>query len=273
MFRKTVSLTGFLSFALLLFTSVVLYYQPHGRVAYWADWRFLGLAKDQWDALHLSLGALFLFSALLHIWYNWKSVTNYMRNKARELIVLTPPLVAALAVTLYFTAGALFGLPGVRQILDFSAFLKNGHTATYGNPPYGHAELSSLDEFAKNMGFDPLAAMDALHKRRIEAAPESTIQDIAVRAGRSPQEIYAAIRAGLGGDPFEALPGRPPEGTGLMTLAELCESYALPPATATERLRMAGVEPALDIPFRDLAQKNGMSPKDLYETLRTGRPQ
>ena len=273
MFRKTVSLTGFLSFALLLLTSAVLYYEPQGRVAYWADWRFMGLSKDQWDALHLSLGILFLLSGLVHIWYNWKSVTNYMRNRARELIVLTPPLVAALAVTLYFTFGALFALPGVQQLLDFSAWLKNGHVATYGNPPYGHAELSSLDEFAKNMGIDPGAALDALGTRGIKAAPETPLKDIAKEAGKSPQEIYATIRAALGGDPFEALPIRPPEGTGLMNLAEICDSYGLPLATATERLRMAGVETDAGQPFRELAEKNGMNPKTLYDILRTGKRQ
>lgn len=271
MFRKTVSLTGFLSFVLLLLTSVVLYFEPQGRVAYWADWRFIGLAKDQWDALHISLGILFILSGLIHVWYNWKSVTNYMRNRAKQLIVLTPPLVMALAVTLYFTFGALLGLPGVQQLLDFSAWLKNSHVAVYGNPPYGHAELSTLDEFAKNMGFETGPALKALQSRGFEASPEITIKDIAEKADVSPQDIYATIRAGLGGDPFEALPVRPPEGTGLMTLADICESYGLPTELATQRLRDAGVEPILDMPLKQLADKNGMTPQNFYQTLRTGK--
>ena len=39
---KITSLTAFLSFIFLLITSIVLYVVPHGRVAYWSDWRLWG---------------------------------------------------------------------------------------------------------------------------------------------------------------------------------------------------------------------------------------
>lgn len=270
MFRKTVSLTGLLSFALLLITSVVLYCEPHGRVAYWTDWRLLGLSKDQWDALHLSLGTLFLLSGLLHIRYNWKAVTNYLRNRTRELVILTPPLVAALLVTLYFTLGALVGLPGVRQILDFGAYLKQSHGAADVNPPYGHAELSSLDDFAQKMGFDAAAARETLRSNGLSAEPGETLREIADRAGKTPRQLYALIRAGLGGDPFAALPPRAPAGTGRMTLAQFCAGYGLPPDAAEARLRRAGLKPEMDTPFKVLAGRNGLTPQALYQTLRTG---
>lgn len=51
--RKITSLTAFLSFFMMLLTSVVLYLTPQGRVAYWADWRLLGLSKEQWGAIHI----------------------------------------------------------------------------------------------------------------------------------------------------------------------------------------------------------------------------
>ncbi|MEF2145591.1 MAG: DUF4405 domain-containing protein [Desulfovibrionaceae bacterium] len=271
MFRKTVSLTGFLSFVLLLVTSVVLYFEPQGRVAYWADWRFLGLTKEHWDSLHIALGILFLLSGLVHVWYNWKPLTNYMRNRARDLIILTPPLVMALLVTLYFTFGALFGLPGVQQLLDFSTWLKDGHVATYGNPPYGHAELSTLDDFAKNLGLDAAKAAESLRAKGLEVAGGQTLKEIAASHDTSPQQIYAMIRAAQGGDPFEALPPSPPDGTGRMSLSEICDSYGLPLAQATERLTMNGLTVDAGLPFKELAKQNNLDAKQLYLLLRSGK--
>ncbi len=47
--RKTTSLTAGLSFIAMVMTSVILYIVPQGRIAYWSDWRLLGLSKEQWD--------------------------------------------------------------------------------------------------------------------------------------------------------------------------------------------------------------------------------
>ncbi len=43
--HKITSLTALISFLLLVLNSIVLYITPHGRIAYWADWRFWGLTK------------------------------------------------------------------------------------------------------------------------------------------------------------------------------------------------------------------------------------
>jgi hypothetical protein len=70
--RKITSLTALLAFFFLAATSIVLYVAPQGRVAYWADYRFLPLSKTDWGNIHINLGLLFLFSIILHVYYNWK---------------------------------------------------------------------------------------------------------------------------------------------------------------------------------------------------------
>ncbi len=40
-----VSLLTFGSFLIMTVTGLVLYFVPHGRVAYWVDWKLLGLTK------------------------------------------------------------------------------------------------------------------------------------------------------------------------------------------------------------------------------------
>lgn len=270
MFRKSVSLTVLLSFGLLLATSVVLYYEPHGRVAYWADWRLLGLGKAQWDALHISLGALFLFASLLHIWLNWKAVLRAMKNRARRLVVLTPPMVAALMVTLYFTLGALLGFPGVQQILDFSEDLKTSHVAEYGNPPYAHAELSTVREFADFLQLDSTHIVQSLREQGMNATPETTLLELARANNTSPRTIHEAMRSGLNADPFALLPARAPEGSGKMPLHAFCANYGLPLDRALQRLQAAGLEPDPNATLKALAEEHGMAPMTLYTILRTG---
>jgi hypothetical protein len=41
--RKITSLTAFISFFVVVLTSVILYIAPQGRVAYWADWKLMAL--------------------------------------------------------------------------------------------------------------------------------------------------------------------------------------------------------------------------------------
>jgi len=68
--RAFVSLLSLVSFILLGLTGIILYIQPHGRVAYWTKWSFLGLEKDQWGNIHIFSGLLFLMAGGFHFYYN-----------------------------------------------------------------------------------------------------------------------------------------------------------------------------------------------------------
>ncbi|MGD9014349.1 MAG: DUF4405 domain-containing protein, partial [Desulfobacterales bacterium] len=96
--RRVTSLTALLSFMLLFITIIVLYIVPQGRVAYWADWRLWGLTKSQWGNIHINVGLLFLLSIFLHIYYNWKALLNYLKDKAKNLKVLTREFNVALVL-------------------------------------------------------------------------------------------------------------------------------------------------------------------------------
>ncbi|HKI81481.1 MAG TPA: DUF4405 domain-containing protein, partial [Pseudodesulfovibrio sp.] len=105
MFRKITSLTALLSFAVTTLTSVILYIVPEGRVAYWADWHLLGMTKSQWGDVHTTVGTLFLAALLLHIWLNWKPLMNYMKNRMRELVVMTAPMIVSFILVFLVFAG------------------------------------------------------------------------------------------------------------------------------------------------------------------------
>jgi len=270
MLRKVSSLTSFLSFIITLVTSVVLYIVPQGRIAYWADWHFMGLSKEQWGDIHITVGTLFIVALLIHIWLNWKPIMAYMKNQAKELVVMTKPMIISVVITLFVTVGTLFGLPPMQQLLDFGASIKSAAIETYGNPPYGHAELSPLKKFAGYLGFDAKEALAALHKAGYDASitVNTEIREIARLKGVSPQQVYNDIRAAFTSDPFATMPPSPPEGTGKLKLSDLCTSFGLPMDEAIAKLAKKGIEASPDMSLKAIGKKSNMNPHEVYKALR-----
>ena len=95
--RKIVSLTALLASFLMMLTGLILYIAPQGRIAYWSDWRLWGLDKTAWGNVHINMGFLMLIVISLHIYYNWKPIVSYLKNKAKEIKVFTPDFSVALS--------------------------------------------------------------------------------------------------------------------------------------------------------------------------------
>jgi hypothetical protein len=266
MFRKITSLTALLSFVVTTITSVILYIVPEGRVAYWADWHLLGMTKSQWGDVHTTVGTLFLIALILHIWLNWKPIMNYMKNRSRELVVMTGPMTVSFILVFLVFAGTLIGVPPMSTLLEYGAQIKEQATETYGNPPYGHAETSPLKKFCGFLGLDAAMAVTALHEAGFDSSinENSLIKDIARSRGVSPQHVYDIIRARQGGDPFSLMPAQPPEGTGKLTVTAVCKTYGLELEEVLARLRGAGIDATPESSFKSLAGEHDMSPRDIY---------
>jgi hypothetical protein len=94
--RSFVSLLTFSGFIIMSFTGIVLYFTPQGRVAYWTDWKFLGLTKVDWGNIHIISCFLFIVVGLFHLYYNWKPLTNYLSDKASHTFKLRKELMLSL---------------------------------------------------------------------------------------------------------------------------------------------------------------------------------
>ncbi|WP_035242498.1 DUF4405 domain-containing protein [Desulfobacter vibrioformis] len=266
--RKITSLTMFLSFLLLIVTSVVLYVVPEGRVAYWSDWHFMGLTKTLWGDIHINLGVLFLISGLLHLYYNWKPMVTYMKNRAKQLKIFTPDFNMALAVTLIFTFGTLLHIPPMSTILDFSASFKDAGAQKYGEPPYGHAELSSLKLFAKRTGLDIEVIKHQLQKSNIAFGDESwTLLDIARANHCTPKDVYAAMLPPVKTTDATIFPDQPFPGIGRMRLKDLCTQYNLDTEKIITGLDARQIKAEPDQTIKEIAEAKGMEPQTLFEVI------
>lgn len=267
--RKITSLTALLSFVAMLATSIILYVVPQGRVAYWADWHLLGLDKTQWGDLHINMGLLFLLAITLHIGYNWKAILAYLRDRTRRIRMFTPDSSAALAITLALTVGTLFSIPPFDWPLVFNTRLKAAAAVKYGEPPYGHAELSPLEQLAHRSELDLSAALAALQAAGIRVeSPRETLQTIARRNGRTPRDLFQIMQGTRSAAVPQQLPAAPLPGTGQKTLTDLCQAYGLPVEAMAAALRQDGLQFDPQLTLKEIGAKNGVSPQAVYASLR-----
>lgn len=268
--RKITSLTMLLSFVFCILSSVVLYIVPQGRVAYWANWQLWGLSKTQWGELHLNLGFLFLVAGLLHLFYNWSVVAAYLKNKGRQFRLFTPSFNMALILTLAVGLGTYWRIPPMSTILELGDSIKAAAARKYGEPPYGHAELSPLASFYKKAELDPVRARELLAAADLLITDEQqTIAAIAAAHGMTPSALYAIIRPAstAGTDNRVAFPDEPAPGFGNRTLAELCAEYDLQPAVIIEGLAHEKISARPEQTIREIAVAAGMEPRAFFTVL------
>lgn len=271
MLKRFTSLTLFWSAFVLFFSSVVLFIEPHGRVAFWADWRLLGLTKQQWDDLHICSGTLFLLASLVHIWLNWPLITAYLTRRFRGASS-APVVWGSLAVVAFITVGTWLGLPPMKQFLELNEAIKESHTERYGNPPFGHAELVPVEKLARFLGIDPGEFVSALEEAgvRVGSARES-LKEIGEKNGMSPSLLFDLAMKGLAARGVHGagrLPKIPPPGTGKLTIADLSATYHIPQEELMERLSRAGIRAKASQSLREIAMSAGKSAPEIYAILR-----
>jgi hypothetical protein len=272
--KKITSLTAALSFLIMVLTSFILYIVPQGRIAYWADWHLWGLTKEQWGNIHINTGILFLITLGFHTYYNWKPIVSYLKDKAKKIKLFTKEFNIALILTFLVIVGTYLEIPPFSSILAISDSIKDKAAEKYGEPPYGHAELSSVKTFTKKMGIDLKESMKRLKEAGYTVEGETqTLSDIAKQNKVSPQQIYLTIKP-LGGKSVVLtamagkLPDSPPAGTGNMTLADLCSQYNLNMKIVIRDLAKEGIQASEDLTIKKIAEENQMSPIDIYESIK-----
>jgi magnesium-transporting ATPase (P-type) len=189
--KKITSLVMLLATLMLTYTGVMLFIAPQGKIAYWANWEFLGLNKGEYTSLHNTYFVLFLVAFVLHVYYNFKPIKNYLSNEAKELVVATKEMIVATIFTVVFIVGTLMTVPPFTTFLSLGNDAKEYWTEVYGEPPYNHAELSSLKVFIKKTGLDETKAVQALKDSNIVfSGLDEKLVDVAKNNKKSPNDIY-----------------------------------------------------------------------------------
>lgn len=280
--RKITSMTMLVSLLLLLINSVVLYIVPEGRVAYWADWHLVGLTKSEWGDQHITIGVLFLVASVLHIYFNWAPITAYMKNKAREIKVFTGAFNIALLVTVLVAVGTYYNVPPMSTILVISENIKHSGSKKYGEPPYGHAELSSIKMFSKKEGLDADKAVALLKEAGLQLeGDKDVIKNIAKNNKLTPQQVYEIMKpAKKGVSPALAnaskeeviaasFPDHPRPGFGKKSLEEVCAELGLNKQLIVSGLNTMGITCDSSMAIKEIGGENGKEPMEIFEAIRS----
>lgn len=230
-------LRGFISLFLVssvlaeFVSGLVLYVAPSGRVAQTTNWELLWLGKTQWEAMHTVFSFLWILPLGLHLFFNWKPILSYLKDRATKAYTLKRELLAALALTGFFSLASVYNWTPVREVMafgeGFSSFWENrGRSAGYFLPeeeslhpeattPAAQAEpkVSSqagtsqapasstrrgygkytVQSLAEESGVSLSLALERLGKQGISAQGQESLLALSGTSGKLPSELAAII--------------------------------------------------------------------------------
>ena len=155
-------------------------------------------------------------------------------------------------------------------VVKLSESLKQGRVKNKAQePPYGHAELSSLKIFTQRTGLDLEQAKVQLKAAGIVFENDrQTIQTIADRNRMRPKEVYLAMLPAETASAPGRLPADPQPGLGKLSLTELCNQYGLTMADVLQALKAEDFQAEPEMSLRAIGQQNNVAPIDIYMTIR-----
>jgi len=266
--RAFLSINLTLSLAVLIVSSVVLYIVPPGRDAYWTDWHLWGLDKDQWGALHTVGGLAFVIFGFLHlIVYNWKALWGYVVSRVRKHLHRKTELAAALALNILIVVFCVFNWFPASTIMNWGSSLKSSWIPAERRSPLPHGEMEKFSILADRLDIDLPAALEDFKARGMSVEPDKTVGFNAAQNGMTPADFYVFLR------PFRKVhetesPLPEGGGWGAKTVKSFSLELGLDLAFVLEKLKKEGIEARGDETLRELADRKGISPRELAEIIR-----
>jgi len=268
--KKITSLTMLLSMLAMTYTGIILFITPAGRVANWANWQLLGLSKEQYGQIHSTFMVLFIIATILHVIYNWKPMTSYMKDKAKKMVVFTKDMIVAVSLFLVFLLGTIYEVSPFSNFLDFGEEIKDSWEKDYGTAPYSHAELSSLKSFCKKLDFDLEKSKEILKTNGFVFQEDQSLSQIAKVNKVSPKFIYDLLKMNFEKDGRKIVELT---GLGKKKVKDVALTLKISTQEFISQLKDLGIEANENDKFKQVAEKYDLSPMDVMEKLGYKKPQ
>jgi hypothetical protein len=269
------------AFLVLTASGIVLFISPPGRVANWTNWGIFGLRKSEWAGLHIVFSTLFLMSAVVHIFFNWRPVLGYFRSRWNEASGMRWEWLAALVIGCGIYWGTRAGAPPFSTLIAWGDAIRESWESPRERAPIPHAELLTMKELADKAALDFATVVSRLEAKSIKDFTTNTLmRDLANNSRMSAQQLYdimTASKSGMSGGAAKPEgepshgggPGGAGGGPGRKTLAEFCAGEGIDLPSAVKRLEAKGIKSETTLTLREIAVNNGYSkPYDLLEIIR-----
>ncbi|AXX87095.1 DUF4405 domain-containing membrane protein [Malaciobacter marinus] len=207
--RKITSLSLGFSFLIMSYTGIILFVAPHGRVSRWLDWHLFGLDKVQYQELHNTSMITLLFFGILHIYYNWKPIVNYLKDSTKKISFTKKEFLIAFILNAFFVIGTLTHIQPFKGFLDLGETFKSSWseniTKTSSNnntnveviaikPPPQRLGRKTLQELSDMGNINLEYALKALKSKGINNINSNIkIKDIANELNIEKSDVYKLI--------------------------------------------------------------------------------
>ncbi|PHO08948.1 hypothetical protein CPG37_12075 [Malaciobacter canalis] len=207
--RKITSLSLGFSFLIMSYTGVILFIAPHGRVSRWLDWHLFGLDKVQYQELHNTSMITLLFFGILHIYYNWKPIVNYLKDSTKKISFTKKEFLVAFILNAFFVIGTLTHIQPFKGFLDLGETFKSSwgeniiKTSSNNNtkveviaikPPPQRLGRKTLQELSNMGNIDLEHALKTLKSKGINNINSNIkIKDIANELNIEKTDVYKLL--------------------------------------------------------------------------------
>jgi hypothetical protein len=253
--RKWIDLLLFYSTVMIIISGIVLYIMPHGRVAYFTGWTFLGIDKDGWDNIHIIFGFLMVIVAVWHILINWKVMKKYLMQRES---------VFALLITAVITIGTVANIQPFKSVGDLEEMIKNSWDVNKKAISIAHAELLSLKEFCLRLNINLNQAVSKLKAMGYKFSVNESLKVIAKNNNTTPADIYMILKQ-PSGNTFQTVPAA---GYGRMTLEEVCRKENIDIRVCLQKLKHKGINAKPQQTLREIAFPNGYTPVEIIDIIK-----
>ncbi|WP_024788259.1 DUF4405 domain-containing protein [Lebetimonas sp. JH369] len=256
--RKWIDLFLFYATIIIIFSGIVLYIMPHGRVAYFTGWKFLGIDKDGWDNLHVIFGFFMVIVAIWHIVVNWRALKKYL--------FLQKESVFALLIIALVSIGTIKNIQPFKSVSDLEEYIKNSWEVSKSEIPIAHGELLSLKDFCDKLNIPLNQATDILKEKGIKFNVNETLKEIANKNNLTPVKIYEIIKPKKNSN-FQNVKFIPGSGIGKMTLSDFCKKYGCNVNETIKTLKSKGINAKKTQTLREIAEDNKITPIDIVKII------
>ncbi len=264
--RAFVSLYVTWSSIILLVSGIILYIAPAGRIAKWTHIPILGLEKSEWQAIHTIFSFILIIFAGLHLYYNWRPFTSYLRDRFKKTFALRKELTTSLLLTIVFFVLTLWNVPPFSTIMDLGEYFTESWETNVSEPPIPHAEELTIEELAKTIKQPADVLLKNLQENGIQAQKDMVVKDVAKKYDLSPSELYEKMKISEPSKTSQtkSYAGR---GFGRKSVEEICKELNIPLSIALDRLKAEGIETDGTILLRDLADRYNKTPMEIVEII------
>ncbi len=272
------NLRSFTSFTLVISTLVmswsgfILYVAPPGRIANWGTWKLMLFTKTEWQALHTIFSYLFFILVIIHLFFvNWKTFLTYIKSRLKSGLNKKWELGTAILLSSVFFVGTLRHWTPFEPVMAFGENVKEGWETDFQTPPVLHMETYTLAQLSPLIdSIAPSELLKTLSENGIKISAESeTLKEIAINNNTTPSAIYTILTTKYKNHTGPAA-GEVPQGIGKYTVKSTAENSGIEVAVLLQKLKEKGIEADGETSLRTIADKLGVTPRDVY-TMLTGK--